>query len=193
MVLTSYDNATDTFGVLDPGFDEQRYARSAVHDYLMYEVLPHDAIVPHGYRLFKQCDPAWGSTAIVHKTICAVGCRRHMLAMLVTDDKSQSPMASLKSHAPEAVLLPSKSPDMSSTRDVSQPDTWPSVSFATVASAIHASTAALSSVRLDGENGATAVVVMRMIKRRSRTRKARWYRMARLRRSEDLKNAFPAL
>ena len=74
MLLTSYDNATDSFGVLDPGYDENRYARSAVHDYLMYEVLPHDAIVPHGYRLFKQCDPAWGSTAIVHKTICAVGC-----------------------------------------------------------------------------------------------------------------------
>ena len=28
VVLTSYDNATDTFGVLDPGYDEQRYARS---------------------------------------------------------------------------------------------------------------------------------------------------------------------
>ena len=74
VLLTSYDNATDSFGVLDPGFDEQRYARSAIHDYLMYEVLPHDAVVPHGYRLFKQCDPAWGSNAIVHKTICAVGC-----------------------------------------------------------------------------------------------------------------------
>ena len=80
VLLTSYDNATDTFGVLDPGYDEQRYARSAVHDYLMYEVLPHDAIVPYGYRLFKQCDPAWGSNAIVHKTCCCLRrartCRR---------------------------------------------------------------------------------------------------------------------
>ena len=74
VLLLSYDNSTDSFAVLDPGYEQTHYARVNVSDLLMYEMLPSAATVPLPYPLFKQCDPAWATDEIHVKTVCAVGC-----------------------------------------------------------------------------------------------------------------------
>lgn len=81
VLVTSYDNATDSFAVLDPLYNATRYARANVSQFLMYELLPRTAVVPLGYPLYMQCDPRWGADRIHIDTICAVGCLMSSTAM----------------------------------------------------------------------------------------------------------------
>ena len=85
VLLRSYDNTTDTFAVLDPGFEKATYARVNVSDLLMYEMLPSTSTVPLAYPLFKQCDPAWAKDAIHVKTVCAVGCLMSSTSMALRE------------------------------------------------------------------------------------------------------------
>lgn len=59
--------------VMDPYYNMSSYPVSSVADYLLYEVLPHNAVVPVAFPLMKQCDPAWGPDRIHVKTVCDVG------------------------------------------------------------------------------------------------------------------------
>mmetsp|Transcript_6686 Transcript_6686/g.16768 ORF Transcript_6686/g.16768 Transcript_6686/m.16768 type:complete len:198 (+) Transcript_6686:120-713(+) len=40
----------------------------------------YEAVIPHKYPLFKQCDKRWGSDVIVTETLCKVGCLENSIS-----------------------------------------------------------------------------------------------------------------
>lgn len=74
VLLTSFDNNTNSFTVHDPGFNQTYYNYMDISDILMYSILPPKSYVPKYYPLQKQYDYRWGDDVIVTKTIRQVGC-----------------------------------------------------------------------------------------------------------------------
>lgn len=76
VLLNSYDAGPGMFNVNDPFYNTSTYAYDDIADIIMYDFVTPiaDAVIPHGYPLYKQCDSRWGDELMVHISICTAGC-----------------------------------------------------------------------------------------------------------------------